>query len=128
MYGTLKERLWARINRNGINGCWLWEGFINADGYGQMRVGDKTMRVHRVIYGLFHGAIPDGLQIDHLCRIRHCANPKHLEAVTSQENTLRGNGPYLSRQRNLAKTHCPQGHPYNAENTLLKYLEYKFVL
>ena len=69
---------------------------------------------HRFAYETFVGPIPEGLTIDHLCRIRHCVNPEHLEAVTDRVNILRGEG--ISAQHARA-THCPQGHPYDLINT-----------
>lgn len=97
-----------------INGCWLWQGAIS-DGYGLIGRGKsgKVISVHRLSYIYHNGEIPKGLQIDHLCRVRHCVNPKHLEAVTHRTNTLRGVG---ASAQNVKKTHCPQGHPLSGEN------------
>ena len=92
--------------------CWEWTGYKNHDGYGQINFNGKLL-THRFIYEYLHGPIPDGLQIDHLCRNPACANPKHLEAVSHQENVLRGNSGIF----NLSKTHCPQNHPYSLANT-----------
>lgn len=74
------------------NGCWLWTGYVFAStGYGGIKVaGDKLQLAHRVVYELLRGPIPEGLQIDHLCRERRCVNPTHLEPVTASENLLRG--------------------------------------
>ncbi|MFE4420475.1 HNH endonuclease signature motif containing protein [Streptomyces sp. NPDC056817] len=81
-----------------------------------MRVGDKLRYVHRVAYEALVTEIPDGLQLDHLCRNRACANPWHLEPVTNRVNAKRGQaGPVLA-SKNLGKTHCPQGHPYSGDN------------
>lgn len=68
---------------------------------------------HRFAYEDIVGPILEGLTIDHLCRVRHCVNPAHLEPVTHLENVRRGNGGL----NQLAKTHCPKGHPYDEENT-----------
>ena len=76
----------------------------------------RTEWAHRVSYELFRGPIPDGLQIDHLCRIRHCVNPDHLEAVTQRENILRGTSPSAKA---AARDACINGHPYTPENTKL---------
>jgi hypothetical protein len=96
------------------NGCWIWWGRCTEDGYGMF--GTPYKRAHRVAYEIFKGAIPDGLQIDHLCRVRRCVNPEHLEAVTSKENTLRGE---TITGLNAQKTHCPQGHPLEGDNLYL---------
>lgn len=98
------------------DGCWLWQGWKDRDGYGQCQVANTRLkqRVHRYSYELFIGKIPDGLVIDHLCRVRHCLNPWHLEAVTVRENVLRGNTiPAL----HLAKHCCPK---HNVDYVLRK--------
>ena len=66
-------------------------------------------KVERVAYEMVVGPIPDGLQIDHLCRVRNCVNPDHLEPVTPRENTMRG---YSIQAQNARKTHCIHGHPF----------------
>lgn len=104
----LPPRLQARITVSD-NGCWIVA--VNGEHpYAQIKIGEKRWLVHRFVYTLEHGSIPDGMEIDHLCRVTRCANPAHLEAVTPLENTARSHG-------NVAKTECPQGHPYTDENT-----------
>ncbi len=91
-HGSLAERLWAGALADGT-GCWVWQRGLNKQGgtgYGHIRSGEKRLLTHRVAYELVKGPIPDGLQIDHLCRNRRCINPDHLEAVTNQENCQRG--------------------------------------
>jgi len=86
-------------------GCWLWLGALKANGYGQITTGSKrdgsqTKRyTHRVAYEHFRGPIAEGLTIDHLCRVRRCANPWHLEPVTHAENCARGDGGSNNRGR-----------------------------
>jgi len=99
--------------------CWPWVGSINPYGYGQARVGSRaagTSRMvgaHRAMYEVAVGPIPDGLQLDHLCRVRHCVNPLHLEPVTKYVNGIRGES---FSAINARKTHCPRGHPYDSRN------------
>ena len=71
------------------NGCWIWTGAIHKSGYGQIKWKGKSTVAHRVMYTIFKGEIPKGLVIDHLCNIKKCVNPEHLEAVTTSENTQR---------------------------------------
>jgi HNH endonuclease len=103
-----------RVTEVEIGGCWLWWGRRSEDGYAL--VGNSGRRVHRWAYERFIGPIPEGMQLDHLCRIRHCVNPWHMEPVTSRENTLRGE---TITGRNARKTHCPAGHPLEGENLYL---------
>lgn len=90
-----------------MSGCWLWTGYINSGGYGR----------HRAIYKKTVGEVPKGMDLDHLCRVRCCVNPYHLEPVTRSENLRRGDNGKIIRARAAAKTHCPKGHEYNEENT-----------
>ncbi|MGC0251548.1 HNH endonuclease signature motif containing protein [Pseudactinotalea sp. Z1748] len=91
-------------------------------GYGQIGIStgagrQRTMGAHRVSYEAFVGPIPDGLVIDHLCRVRECVNPDHLDVVKQRENIMRS--PIALGALNAAKTHCPQGHEYSPENTYI---------
>lgn len=96
----LPERIRARIGVNPDTGCWEWTGYRRSDGYGAIRVDGKRPQAHRVVYVLLAGEIPDGLHLDHLCRVHHCVNPAHLEPVTSRENVLRGQHPNIVAFRN----------------------------
>ncbi len=84
------------------------------DGYGGVRIQNKSHYVHRVAHEAIIGPIPSGFEVDHLCRNRKCYNPEHLEAVTHAENMRRSR--INDRQRN--KTHCPQDHPYSGYNLM----------
>lgn len=85
------------------------------NGYGNYKWGDRRL-AHRVAYKTLIG--PAALGLDHLCRVRSCVNPEHLEPVTALVNVRRGQLAEVQRARQLAKTHCPQGHEYDAENTI----------
>jgi len=119
---SLAERVITKYVVNGETGCWLWTGRIGDDGYGTIAAGAdvdearprRALRAHRVMYELLVGPIPEGLVIDHLCRVRGCVNPEHLEPVTERINLLRGD---TVTARNASVTHCPQGHPYDEANT-----------
>ncbi len=99
------------------NGCWLWAGPHNSDGYGRAPILGGYALAHRLSYELYVGSIPDGLDLDHLCCQRLCVNYEHLEPVTRRENILRGNG--LAAQ-NARKEECPDGHPYRGDNLYTK--------
>lgn len=95
--------------------CKVFEGSIVDSGYGRIYGGGrhKYRLAHRVAWEAANGPIPEGMQIDHLCRNRACVNPDHLEPVTSRINTLRGVSPAA---KNVHKTHCLRGHPLSGEN------------
>ena len=116
MWMDISARFHAQVDLQELepSSCHLWTGRKTPRGYGKFRIKRKEYYSHRIAYELAKGPIPDGLQIDHLCRNTSCCNPDHLEAVTSQTNTLRGVGVTA---RNSRKTHCPQGHEYTPENT-----------
>jgi hypothetical protein len=109
------DRFEAKFSPEPNSGCWLWFGAVS-NGYGYFSIDSKRDLAHRVAYRLYNGSIPDGLELDHLCRMRCCVNPDHLEPVTRGENIRRGLTGETARQRQLMKTHCPQGHPFSGEN------------
>jgi hypothetical protein len=98
------------------DGCWEWTAGISSNGYPNFWLDGVTQSAHRLSYELFVGPIPDGLHLDHLCRVRHCVRPSHLEPVTAQENVLRGEGIPAHAAR---KTHCDNGHPFDQANTYM---------
>lgn len=91
--------------------CWEWQRARTRAGYGTLRTPAGVAYTHRLAYTAFVGPIPAGMELDHLCRVPSCFNPSHLEAVTHAENMRRG---FFG-----SKTHCPAGHPYDAENTVI---------
>lgn len=98
------------------DGCWEWTAARNQFGYGVIHRLDEGSRLaHRILYEMLVGPIPEGLELDHLCRNRGCVRPSHLEAVTRQVNILRGDNPRIVKARNASKTHCPHGHPYDEQ-------------
>lgn len=130
--GTLAERLWRRVDKNGplsahrpdLGPCWIWTGGKTGRGYGGVanegtrREGTRRLvNVHRLAYELLVGPIPSGLTLDHLCRVRLCVRPAHLEPVTLRMNILRGEGPTAKQAR---QTHCKRGHPFDKANTSLQ--------
>jgi len=104
----------------------MWTAGRDHQDYGRFALHHKKKRAalaHRVAYYFVKGEIPDGLEIDHLCRNRACVNPDHLEAVAHRLNVQRGDlSPQgaAARERQRAKTHCPHGHPYSGENLIIQ--------
>lgn len=115
----IEERFWKHVMPEPNSGCWLWTGALQEGGYSKFREGPgkKSIYGHRLSYELFNGPIPEGLTIDHKCRVRSCVNPAHLEAVTMRENVLRGTSIMAE---NAKKTHCKRGHALDAENTEIR--------
>lgn len=123
---TISDRFMRFVSPDPNSGCWLWVGSDDGrsdagKGYGKFGVdlGGGRMRMrsaHRVSYEIFVGTIPEGLQIDHLCRVKCCVNPQHLEPVTAKENCIRAGAGNIQ----MARTHCPKGHPYSGGNLYVK--------
>lgn len=118
----IEVRFLAKVDRL-PNGCWQWAATSNARGYGLFKAGGVNAFAHRWAYGHWVGSIPPGLHIDHFkfpqdgCIGPACVNPEHLRPASPRENALRGD---TCASLNVAKTHCPQGHPYSGENLRIK--------
>ncbi len=116
---TSEDRFWMKVNKQGplFDGtpCYLWTGVTDKYGYGFRRIAKrKTVKVHRWAYETFVAPIPEGLTIDHLCRVRNCVNTAHLEPVTLLENIERG---ATHRNPNRIHNQCIAGHFMDEENT-----------
>lgn len=104
------DRFWSKVVKV-PDGCWLWTA-SKVRGYGQFRVTIargkyRMLKAHRVAYELCKGPIPEGLPLDHLCRVPACVNPDHLEIVSARTNTLRGQSPSIVTH---ATGICKRGH------------------
>lgn len=86
--GYTSSRFMAKVKRSGT--CWLWRAQLDRDGYGRFSLNGQRRGAHRVAYEAIHGPMAPGMTIDHICRVRHCVNPDHLEAITHKENVNRG--------------------------------------
>jgi len=119
----LLERLLAKRSIDPVTGCWNFQG-TKPNGYGQItlgRRGEGIALTHVVAYRAFVGDIPEGLELDHLCRNPACFNPSHLEPVTHQVNIQRGDWPHKGGMAmaaiRRAQTHCLRGHEFTEDNT-----------
>lgn len=110
---STEERFWSKVRSTLSGECWLWTASVDRDGYGKFGQPDGGwVRAHRWAYEHLVGPIPDRLVVDHLCRVRNCVNPAHLEPVTIAENLRR------SPARN--RTHCSCGHELTPDNIYTK--------
>ena len=100
----IEDRFWAKLEKV-ESGCWEWQAHVGRLGYGAFFFSGRMGPAHRFAYELRVGPIPDGLELDHLCRNRSCVNPDHLEPVTHAEN-----------MRRARLTHCHVGHPMSGSN------------
>jgi hypothetical protein len=114
---VLEDRLAAKTLFEPNTGCWIWLGSRSGDGYGRVRIGsrkDGTRQldgVHRIGWMLHRSGVPDGKELDHICRVRACWNPDHLKVVTHQQNMQAS--PFRVPKHRV----CKRGHPFTPENT-----------
>jgi hypothetical protein len=109
----------SRIERIPFSGCWLWMGATVQKGYGQLQIGGKFKRAHRVVFEMLRGQIPEGLNLLHHCDVPCCVNPDHLYPGTQKQNTADAiaRGRFRAGWHNAAKTHCSRGHEFTKANT-----------
>lgn len=125
-YSSLAQYIADRWMPEPNSGCWLWLGTLDQNGYGTCRhqairlAGLTTTNAHRVSFILSGGVIPPGHELDHLCRVRCCINPAHLEAVTHAENMRRGMSTQRVREYFATRTHCKRGHALIGDNIFLR--------
>lgn len=116
------ERFWEKVDKAGPNGCWLWTASLNEHGYGYFGRGrgvtGVTTKAHRVAYELVVGPLPEGMVLDHICSVRSCVNPAHLEPVTQRENLRRS--PVVITTVYAARTKCARGHEFTGENLIVR--------
>lgn len=114
VYTAKREAIFSKHIRKGRRGgCWHWVGHRDRDGYGRTAWQKRHVGAHRIAFMLWKGPIPEGKTLDHTCRVRHCVNPDHLEAVDLRENIYRGD---TEAARNRAKTECKHGHSLSGDN------------
>jgi len=116
VYSTDLDRFFAKVDASGD--CWEWQAYAHL-GYGRFGYQGKSIQAQRVVWMLLVGPIPEGHEVDHLCRNTLCVNPDHLEPVTPEENRRRARLVEILSSYQLSKTHCPQGHPYAGSNVYL---------
>lgn len=114
MLNEIEERFWNKVDKQEF--CWIWTAYKDEKGYGIFQY-QGSKKAHRVSYELIKGEIPQDMMLDHLCKNKSCVNPAHLEVVSSRTNSLRAKNTiaYL----NADKSHCPNGHPFLADNLII---------
>lgn len=111
--GPPEERFWRFVIPEPNSGCWLWGGVVSKKGYPYFRAVSRqnTVLAHRFSYEMHKGKVPEGMEVDHVCKLRCCVNPDHLEAVTHLENIRRGTNQWRG------VSHCVNGHEFSVGNT-----------
>lgn len=116
----LPNRILDKIVRIPESGCWIWIGSLTGYGYGETWWNNTKHFVHVLMHKLFVGEVPKGFEVDHLCKVRCCCNPEHLEAVTHAENVKRSSSWHHVVNYHKAQTHCQRGHAWTEENTYVE--------
>src|SRR5690606_13550680 len=115
MRSNLPDRFWSKVEIDPF-GCWRWRA-ATTEGYGRFKLNGRTLLAHRVLYEATYGPVAGDFQLEHLCRVRRCVRPDHLEPVTQAENIRRGMAGWRERD----KTHCLAGHPFDETNTMIRF-------
>lgn len=123
----LSQWFWDRVQPCPMTGCWIWIGAASWRGYGNITLRGDGIRTTRSAYRTAHlalvGSVPEGLEIDHLCRVPACCNPAHLEPVTHAENHRRSDAPKTLIALHASRVSCPKGHPFDEANTHIKIVD-----
>src|SRR2546427_3190282 len=114
---SLRERIENLSMPVPESGCWLWTASVNNKGYAYITIDGRRRLGHRIAYELWKGDIPEGLELDHLCRVPSCVNPDHLQPVSHRDNVLAGKSPTAGYAQ---QTRCKNGHPYDLFNTRVR--------
>lgn len=107
IYGDPEPLFWQKVEKS--DECWLWVGSDDGKGYGKFRIDGRAQRVHRISYEWAFGKIPDGREVDHVCRVRNCVKPSHLRLVTRSEN-LQNIGPSALSKSGVRGVHWNKHH------------------
>lgn len=111
---STEERFWPKVAKADGDECWLWVAAIAPQtGYGAFWDGERVASAHVYSFLLAGGTIPDGMTVDHECRVRACVRPSHLRVLTRAANVLAGESPHAVNAR---KTHCIRGHELTGDN------------
>lgn len=110
----LGERFWSKVDRPNADGCREWVAARDRHGYGRFNLAGRCWEAYKLAWEEKFGTVPEGLELDHLCRNRACVNPDHLEPVTHAENQRR------SVQPSASWTHCVNGHEFSEANTYIR--------
>ena len=117
---TEEERFFTKVEKT--ESCWLWTGHVNPKGYGKFsRYRETPVMAHRWSYMFYVGTVPEGMVLDHLCGVKNCVRPDHLEPVTNKENLRRGRVGEKNAEHHRKKTHCRNGHKYTKSNTITQH-------